>query len=82
MLGEREGGTARLKEAVVAYRVALEVGTRDRAPLGWAHSQRGLANALAVLAKRQKSAAGMEEALTCMRNAVEVTNRAEQVTGC
>jgi hypothetical protein len=48
------------------------VRTRNRVPLAWAHSQRGLANALADLAKRRKSAAGMEEALACMRSAVEV----------
>jgi hypothetical protein len=57
---------------VADYRAALEVRTRDRAPLAWAHSQRGLANALAAIAKRRKSAAVMDEALVCMRNAVEV----------
>jgi hypothetical protein len=35
-----------------------------------------LGNALAVLAKRQKSSARMEEALACMRNAVEVYQQA------
>ena len=34
-LGERESGTARLEEAVAAYRAALEEDTRDRAPLEW-----------------------------------------------
>ena len=37
-LGEREGGTARLEEAVVAYRAALEERTRERVPLDWAAS--------------------------------------------
>jgi hypothetical protein len=32
-LGERESGTARLEEAVAAYRAALEEGTRERVPL-------------------------------------------------
>ena len=35
-LGEREGGTARLEEAVAAYRAALEEQTRERVPLDWA----------------------------------------------
>lgn len=35
-LGERESGTARLEEAVFAYRVALQEFTRQRAPLDWA----------------------------------------------
>ena len=35
-LGERESGTARLEEAVVAYRAALEEWTRERVPLDWA----------------------------------------------
>ena len=36
-LGERESGTARLEEAVAAYRAALEERTRERVPLDWAH---------------------------------------------
>ncbi len=35
-LGERESGTARLEEAVAAYRAALEEFTRERVPLDWA----------------------------------------------
>ena len=35
-LGERESGTARLEEAVAAYRAALEEWTRERVPLDWA----------------------------------------------
>jgi hypothetical protein len=41
-------------------------------PLNWAYSQHGLANTLAALAERQKSAKTMEQALTCMRGAAEV----------
>ena len=33
MLGERESGTARLEEAVVAYRAPLLEWTRERVPL-------------------------------------------------
>ena len=44
--GERESGTARLEEAVAAYRAALEENTRARLPLGWAMTQMNLGNAL------------------------------------
>ncbi len=45
-LGERESGTARLEEAVAAYRAALEEWTRERVPLHWAMTQNNLGNAL------------------------------------
>ena len=45
-LGERESGTARLEEAVGAYRAALEERTRERVPLDWAVTQNNLGNAL------------------------------------
>jgi len=38
-LGERESGTAKLEEAVVAYREALKELTRERVPLDWAVTQ-------------------------------------------
>ena len=47
MLGERESGTARLEEAVAAYRAALAEKTRDRVPLQWAMTQNNLGVALA-----------------------------------
>ena len=45
-LGERESGTARLEEAVAAYRAALEERTRERVPLDWATTQNNLGIAL------------------------------------
>ena len=42
-LGERESGTARLEEAVAAYRAALEERTRERVPRYWAQTQRASA---------------------------------------
>src|SRR6266852_5860184 len=45
-LGERESGTARLEEAVAAYRAALEENTRERVPLDWAGTQNNLGSAL------------------------------------
>ena len=52
-LGERESGTARLEEAVQAYRAALEERTRERGPLDWAGVQNNLGNALQALGKRE-----------------------------
>jgi hypothetical protein len=40
--GERESGTGRLGEAVIAYREALKERTRDRVPLHWAATQNNL----------------------------------------
>lgn len=71
-----ESGTARLEEAVAAYRAALEEYTRERVPLQWATTQNNLGNALATLARRQKNTALLEEALVSMRGAVEVYQQA------
>ena len=38
-LGERERGTARLEEAVAAFREALRERTRERVSLDWAATQ-------------------------------------------
>jgi hypothetical protein len=39
VLGERESGTAKLEEAVAAYRDALQEWTRERVPFLWAQTQ-------------------------------------------
>ena len=59
-LGERESGTARLEEAVAAYRAALEEWTRERVPLDWAMTQNNLGTALssARRARERHGAAG------------------------
>ena len=51
-LGERESGTARLNEAVAAYREALKESTRERVPLQWAMTQNNLGVALNLLEAR------------------------------
>jgi hypothetical protein len=48
-LGERESGTARLEEAVAAYRAALE----EQVSFIWAATQNNLGLALATLGERQ-----------------------------
>jgi hypothetical protein len=47
----RRPGTARLEEAVAAFRAALEERTRDRVPLDWATTQNNLGHALRALGK-------------------------------
>jgi len=63
MLGQRESGTARLKEAVAAYRAALEERTRERVPLDWARTQNSLGNALRILGERENGTARLQEAV-------------------
>ena len=74
-LGERESGTARLEEAVAAYRAALEECTRERVPLEWAMTQNNLGNALATLGERESGTARLEEAVAAYRAALEERTR-------
>jgi hypothetical protein len=54
---ERETGTARLAEAVAAYRDALKERTRERVPLDWAMSFGNEGMSLTLLAERRANAA-------------------------
>jgi tetratricopeptide (TPR) repeat protein len=74
-LGERESGTARLEEAVTAYRAALEERTRARVPLDWAITQNNLGTALSRLGERESGTARLEEAVAAYRAALEVQTR-------
>ena len=74
-LGERESGTARLEEAVAAYRAALEEWTRERVPLDWATTQNNLGNALQTLGERESGTARLEEAVAAYRAALEEWTR-------
>jgi tetratricopeptide (TPR) repeat protein len=67
----RESGTARLEEAVKAYRAALEERTRERVPLDWAMTQNNLGNALQALGWRESGTARLEEAVVALRAALE-----------
>ncbi|HXN88625.1 MAG TPA: hypothetical protein VN890_04640 [Methylocella sp.] len=55
-IGERESGTARLEEAVAAYRDALQERTRERVPLEWAMSTGNQGVARMLLAERRRNA--------------------------
>src|SRR5919112_120268 len=72
-LGERESGTARLEQAVVAYRAALEEWTRARVPLQWAMTQMNLGTALAALGQREGGTARLEAAVAAYEACLEVT---------
>ena len=74
-LGERESGTARLEEAVAAYREALKERTRERVPLDWATTQNNLGNALAELGERESGTARLEEAVAAYREALKERTR-------
>jgi tetratricopeptide (TPR) repeat protein/pimeloyl-ACP methyl ester carboxylesterase len=69
-LGERESGTARLEEAVAAYRAALLESTRERVPLAWAMTQNNLGNALWMLGGRESGTSRLEEAVAAYRAAL------------
>jgi tetratricopeptide (TPR) repeat protein len=77
-LGRRESGTARLKQAVEAYRAALEEMTRERVPLDWAETQENLGTALWNLGERESGTARLDEAVAAYRAALEEMTR-EQV---
>ena len=74
-LGARETGTARLEEAVAAYRGALEEWTRDRVPLGWAATQNNLGTALQTLGARETGTNRLEEAVAAYRDALKERTR-------
>ena len=74
-LGERESGTAKLEEAVAAYREALQEYTRARAPLDWAKTQTNLGNALWRLGERESGTAKLEEAVAAYREALQERTR-------
>jgi len=71
-LGERESGTARLEEAVTAYREALKERTRERVPLAWAMTQNNLGNALLSLGERESGVASLEEAVAAYNAALTI----------
>jgi len=75
-LGERENGTARLEEAVGAYREALKERTRERVPLDWAMTQMNLGAALAGLGEREGGSDTLKESASAYREALKETKDA------
>ena len=56
-LGQRESGTARLEEAVNAFRDALLEKTHEREPLAWAATHNNLGKTEALLTERLRGRA-------------------------
>jgi hypothetical protein len=70
-LGELESGTARLEEAVAAYRAALQERTRERVPLQWGASFGNQGVAMMLIADRTKDRALAAAALRQIQTAYE-----------
>ena len=70
-LGEREGGTTKLEEAVGAFRAALEERTRERVPLQWAASSGNQGVTMMLIADRANDGALAETAATQIAAACE-----------
>ena len=74
-LGERESGTARLEEAVTAFREALKELARERAPLPWAMTQMNLGLAFFRLGERESGTARLRQAVSAFREALKELTR-------
>ena len=79
-LGEREGSSERLEQAVDAFRAALDEFTRDRTSLLWAVTLNGLGIALRALGERESGTERLEEATAAYRAVLEERTR-ERVPG-
>ena len=66
-LGERESGTARLEEAVAAYRAPCRNGPASACRSHWAMTQMNLGTALRTLGERESGTARLEEAVAAYR---------------
>ena len=75
-LGERESGTARLEEAVAAYREALQERTRARVPLDWAMTQENLALVHIAFFNKDRQPRHLDAALEAVDGALEEFRKA------
>jgi tetratricopeptide (TPR) repeat protein len=75
MLGERESGTARLEEAVAAYREVLTALRREDAPRVWAFARSNLGDVLRMLGERENDTARLQEAVKLIREAQQELTR-------
>jgi tetratricopeptide (TPR) repeat protein len=74
-LGERETGTARLEQAVAAYRLVLQEITRERMPQDWAKAQIGLGWALRAFGEHEAGTVRLQEVVTASRDALKEWTR-------
>jgi len=75
VIGEQAGDNEALKQAIVAFRAALEEWPRERVPFQWATTQNNLGNALNALGERESGTGRLVEALQAFRAALEEWTR-------
>src|SRR6202008_2920777 len=74
-VGAREAGTARVEEAIAAYRRVVAEKPRDRAPLDWAFTETNLGAVLVILGEREKGTVRLEEAVAALHEALKERTR-------
>jgi tetratricopeptide (TPR) repeat protein len=79
-LGERESGTARLEEAVSAFREALKEYTQERVPLQWAFTQMNLALVYRALFEKDHQLNYLDDALEAADRGLEEFRKAKAVS--
>ncbi len=77
-LASREPGTSNLEEALLTYRDALQMWTREDNPNEWAEAESGLGKALRLLGQREHLVDRLEQAATAFRSALEVWTQNDQ----
>ena len=80
-MDEREEGSDFLVRAAVAFRAALEIHTRERAPRDWTKAQCSLGLALTKLGERQSNAEYLEQGTVVLKEALEESEREEAPSG-
>ena len=70
-LGELESDAEYLKQAIAAYRAALQELPREHVPLDWAGTQNNLGNALGILGELESDAEHLEQAVAAYRAALQ-----------
>ncbi|MGE3871409.1 MAG: caspase family protein [Parvibaculaceae bacterium] len=80
-LALRENSTARMAQAASAYRAAMEVYSRERAPLKWAAMQSNLGMLLQEHGLRERGTAKMHEAEAVYRAVLMVRSRESDAYG-
>ena len=74
-LGECEDNAEHFKDAITAFKAALEVNTREQAPMDWAVTQDDLGKAFMGLGEREGKAEYFKEAVAAFKAALEVKTR-------
>ena len=74
-LGERDGGTERLDEALQAHLAALENRPRERVAGLWARTQNNIGTTLLALGERESGSERLEQSVEAYRAALEERTR-------